>query len=96
MGATTFFTTAHGKTAEKAFDEAVQEAKYWHGNSGYTGTIAEKDGFKKVPVPDGVNPYDHAMKLILEDENTKFDKWGPAGCIELSEETFLFFGWSPE
>lgn len=45
MGATTFETIAFGRTAGEAFDAAVKDALYWHGHGGYTGTIAEKDGF---------------------------------------------------
>lgn len=45
MGATTFETTALGRTPGAAFDAAVKDALYWNGHGGYTGTIAEKDGF---------------------------------------------------
>lgn len=45
MGATTFFTYATGKTAKEAFASAQAEARYDHGHSGYTGTIAEKPSF---------------------------------------------------
>lgn len=51
MGATNFETTATGKTAREAFLNAVNEAHYWHGHGGYTGTIAEKPGFIEFAVP---------------------------------------------
>lgn len=56
MGATTFSTISNGTTASKAFWEAVEQANYNHGHSGYTGTIAEKNSFKMIPMPDRV-PY---------------------------------------
>ena len=51
MGATTFFTYATGKTAKEAFASAQSEARYDHGHSGYTGTIAEKPSFVEFSVP---------------------------------------------
>ena len=53
MGAADFFTTARGKTAQEAFGAALDEARHMFGRGGYTGTIAEKDGFKMVSVPPG-------------------------------------------
>lgn len=46
MGADNFQTFALGKTPGIAFDRAVAEAQYQYGHGGYTGTIAEKNGFK--------------------------------------------------
>lgn len=46
MGAASFFTLALGKDAYDAFTAAHNEATYWHGHGGYTGTIAEKPGYK--------------------------------------------------
>jgi hypothetical protein len=45
MGAEEFEHFAQGKTMRHAFNEAVEEAEYDHGHSGYTGTIAEKGDF---------------------------------------------------
>ena len=45
MGANVFTTFSMGKDAEDAFFNAVDQAKYDYGHSGYTGTIAEKDSF---------------------------------------------------
>lgn len=45
MGASNFMTYELGKTLSDAFDRAVQDAQYWHGHGGYTGTIAEKTGY---------------------------------------------------
>jgi len=51
MGATSFFTTATGKTVREAYKSAVDDAYYWNGHGGYTGTIAEKSGFIEFSVP---------------------------------------------
>lgn len=51
MGATSFFTYATGKTVNKAFASAQADARYDHGHSGYTGTIAEKPSFIEFSVP---------------------------------------------
>ena len=51
MGATSFFTYATGKTVSEAFASAQAEARYDHGHSGYTGTIAEKPSFIEFSVP---------------------------------------------
>jgi len=51
MGATTFQTTALGKTAREAFAQAQEQERWEHGNGGYTGTCAEKPGFVLVPLP---------------------------------------------
>ncbi len=45
MGATEFSTTAKGRTAHDAFQAAREEAAYWHGHGGYTGSVAEKHDF---------------------------------------------------
>lgn len=45
MGADNFATFSTGDTAKEAFFQEVEEAHYWYGHGGYTGTIAEKDEF---------------------------------------------------
>lgn len=98
MGAETFMSRAVGKTAREAFDAAVGEAQYDYGHRGYTGTIAEKDSFRMIDVPDGESPSEFACRLMDEDDERIRDKWGPAGCVEVGktgeEREFLFFGWA--
>lgn len=94
MGAETFFQTASGKTAREAFDNAVREALYNYGHAGYTGTIAEKQDYVVIGVPQEVSAEDYALKLVDESDGRVDDKWGPAGCINLGEGCFLFFGWA--
>lgn len=45
MGAVEFQCSYLGETVDKAFQTAVDDAYYWYGHSGYTGTICEKPGY---------------------------------------------------
>ena len=94
MGAESFVTYTHGDTAKEAFRVAVSEAQRDHGHSGYSGTIAEKNEFVMIDLPAGENPRDFAYALIDNDDSRISDKWGPAGCIDLGEGKYLFFGWA--
>ena len=94
MGAQVFTTTAKGSDARNAFIGAVREAQYECGHGGYTGTIAEKDGFTVIPLEEGREPYEYAGELIDECDRRVNDKWGPAGCFELGEGRYFFFGWA--
>lgn len=94
MGAQTFATVAKGKTAQKAFDHARDEAAWEHGHGGYTGTIAEKSNFVMIPAVEGEKPMDTAERLIDEGDPRVDDKWGPAGCIDCGDGKYLFFGWA--
>lgn len=104
MGAQTFTTTGVGITPNEAFVDAVASARYESGSEGYTGTIAEKDSFKMIDVPENENPYKHAAYLIDKNDQRVAYKDGPAGCIELGPapegykpdgaRRFLFFGWA--
>mgnify|MGYP000297748169 CR=1 FL=1 len=93
MGASPFITVAHGATAQKAFNEAVESASFEEGHGGYTGSIAEKNSFVSIPLPKDTKPYEEANRLIDEDERIS-DKWGPAGVFELGKDRWLFFGWA--
>ncbi|MDD3487517.1 MAG: hypothetical protein PHF35_04055 [Candidatus Moranbacteria bacterium] len=102
MGAEQFYTIVSGKTPQEAFDKAIQEAHHEYGHEGYTGTIAEKDGFGFVmipmlQVPEGEEPLtaeEYAVHLIKKCDKRVDDVGGPAGCIQVGEEEFLFFGWA--
>jgi hypothetical protein len=63
MGAEQFITTAEGATADEAFDAARKEALYEHGHRGYSGTIAEKEGFTTFEVP-ALASADEAMARV--------------------------------
>lgn len=92
MGAHQFMVRARGKTPKEAFYEAVDQASYEHGHGGYTGTIAEKREFVVIPVPLG-EPAARFANRLLDDPRVN-DKWGPAGCVHLGDDEYLFFGWA--
>ena len=96
MGATTFYTSANGATANEAFKKAVEKAKYDHGHSGYTGTIAEKSSFILLGEVLSSEAYSKADKMIDEADSRVDDKWGPAGCFKITDKpnTWYFFGWA--
>ena len=93
MGAMQFFQKGYGKTANKAFSDAISDAQFEHGQGGYSGSILEKSEYVMLTVPEGVDPWDYAETASEEDPRVQ-DKWGPAGCIDLSEGEYLFFGWA--
>jgi len=99
MGADMFITESVGKTAQEAFDRAVERARHDHGHAGYTGTIAEKEGFVFLGLPIDTDPIKYAEDLVNGDDPRIEDKWGPAGCIMYGAEKggegkYLFFGWA--
>ncbi len=71
MGAEVFWCENSGKNAEEAFDKAVEDACYYHGHGGYTGTIAEKGGFRVFEAPKGMSA-EKFMQLI---ENASCDQF---------------------
>ena len=95
MGADTFFNHAKGKTANEAFKNAVQDAAHEYGHGGYTGTIAEKQSFVMIELPnDTKDAIAYANELIDNNDQRIDDKWGPAGCIKVKDGEYLFFGWA--
>src|SRR3954454_9961004 len=103
MGATDFVTEAEGDTAAAAFKAAVDRARYLYGHAGYTGTIAEKDDFATVTVPQGIDTHhfiaaalngeviEGCEKELARAEEVIDDKWGPAACVQTGPRTFVFF-----
>ena len=94
MGSENFTHIVHGKTAKEAFHNAKEEAYYDHGHAGYTGTIAEKSDFVTIELPEGKTPEQYADELIENSDPRIDDKWGPAGCIHIKGDEYLFFGWA--
>ncbi|KKN29405.1 hypothetical protein LCGC14_0844330 [marine sediment metagenome] len=97
MGGTEFYTEGEGATIDEAFRNAVKEAEYQTGHGSYSGTISEKSGDGFVLIPDSEwkgkhNPVAYARKLVDEQDERIFEKWGPAGAIKLDEGRWLFFG----
>jgi hypothetical protein len=94
MGADIFFYKATGSSAKDAFITAINQARAEHGDGGYTGTIAEKRRFTMIELPEGKDPLLYAGDLLENDDRRIGDKWGPAGCIKLPDNQYLFFGWA--
>ena len=109
MGAEVFFAESNGKTAEQAFVEARRRALWENGNDGYTGSIAEKNEFTVLTLPSGKDAYEFANQLVDNGDPRVQDKWGPAGCVDITNtgrgyeskqqlesdmKIYLFFGWA--
>ena len=98
MGAEEFYVESMGVVAQEAFDFAVARAEHAYGHNGYTGSIAEKDGFVMIPLPVDEVAVSYAERLVANGDGRIDDKWGPAGCIDLGPaeapgvNNYLFFG----
>lgn len=111
MGATTFLNTANKsnyKSANDAFYSEKESAQYEHGHGGYTGTIAEKDGFRIVNPPKGMSAREFIQAIedydgessdvnptVREAWKIYDNKWGSALCIE-TDKQYIFCGWASE
>ena len=107
MGATNFETFQPGAFVDAAFQEAQHHARYEYGHGGYTGTIAEKEGYRIIN-EEGM-PHQKALSLarqLVEQRDSRIDdKWGPAGALRVKQRAsknrprldgWLFFGWASE
>ena len=85
-GASGFTDYGYGTNANRVFRDLVEEAQYEHGSRGYTGTIAEKDGFTMATreVMTQAQAREYADKHYDD-----YDKWGDAGCVAFGEEKVL-------
>jgi len=89
MGATNFTNIEKGRTAEQAFARAQAAAP----KGGYTGTIAEKHGFKMISRPATFpHPQDQNDSTDLlgwaDNKGWDNDKWDDCYCIEISLEEY--------
>ena len=91
-----FYTIAHGKSANNAFDQAVNDARNVHKiDVGVSGSIAEKEEFITFEGSvsyDPVNAIERAEKIMASNNVLLNDAYGPAGCINIGENEYLFFG----
>ncbi len=94
MGAAEFTTRSTGKTAVEAFSNAVSQAQYDHGHSGYSGSIAEKSSFKMVTPKAGESVQDCMDRCMEDEDHFCQDKWGDAACVVVSPGNYIFFGWA--
>lgn len=96
---TIFYTVSKGKSADEAFDNSVREAREINRSTiGFSGTIAEKEEFITFEGPsyyDLESVEEQAKRLMSSTTNSVLnDPYGPAGCIHIGNDEYLFFGTS--
>lgn len=94
MGACDFMALGIGTSAKEAFSQAYSNAVAYYGFGGYSGSIAEKHSFVEIACKVGVAPVEYAEELMNNDDERIQDKWGPAGCIRIDSNSFIFFGYA--
>ena len=86
MGATNFNTTKIAKTPREAYKKSVEGALYEYGHDGYNSTISTTDDyyfFDEHPRW-GTKKFDKWEEKILDNNNSPVQKWGLAGCVEVT------------
>ena len=98
MGACTFITTATGPTARDAFRDARDMARRdlerdpdFDGDPS-SGSVAGKGSFTMIARDASLEPYEQAERMIDAQDPRVDDKRGPAGCLDLGSDTWMFFG----
>lgn len=81
-GAEEFEVYVRGTNADRAFSEAQDDGQAESGSRGYSGTIAEKPGYRFLQ--DEPVTQDQARDLI--DDAPSDDKWGDAWALKIGEE----------
>ena len=71
MGATEFADDNFGKTVGDAYNKQVDSDHYNFGHSGYTGTLAEKDGYVLIDRPPRIRA-DRLKDIIFDAERWLF------------------------
>lgn len=95
MGSYTDTAIYKGTSAKDAYETAYDQARYEHGNGGYTGTIAESSGFVEVRPRTRYEAEKAAHTLTYDGvvDGTTASKWGHAVMIPLipsvSERTIV-------
>ena len=87
MGAIPFGVLSKGTSASDAFNKAQEDAFFEYGHGGYTGTIAEKSGFKELKFSGNLNEF-------IDETIGDNDKWDDAFCVEVGEDEYYFYGWA--
>jgi hypothetical protein len=108
MGAEVFYNKAKGNNANDVFKQESEHACYEHGHGGYTGTIAEKNGYtmSRKPKDIGADEWIEMVEDFDEDDTSQEhytalksdfeiydDKWGDALCVK-TDDGFIFCGWA--
>jgi hypothetical protein len=101
MGANEFKDSQSAKTTEEAFQTLVQQAKHDHGHAGYTGTIAEKEGFRMELPRKEETPLACVTRCVNDLDHWSGNKYEPAACVDGGPDPkrpglriFYFFGWA--
>ena len=79
MGATEFSVDRIGLSVDAAYDEQVAADHYDFGHSGYTGTLAEKDGYLLIPRPPRYTAEKVEATFWLADTYYWWLEWGSRG-----------------
>jgi hypothetical protein len=90
MGAEYFTIEAKGNTPEEAYEDAKARSAW--DPDGYTGNINVKDGFEMV-FREGDETVQQTMDRLDDSELVNY-KWGPAACLWIEEDKYIFFGWA--
>lgn len=78
MGAHNFADYVEGIDVEQTYRQAVEDAEYEYGHSGYNGTISTTNGVEVVQATPVTLEQAHELANRLLD---RFEKRGPAGAI---------------
>ncbi len=85
MGAEDFEQRGKGKSIEDAFIGAVENAAYWNGHSGYTGTMAEKTNYVELPRPRVAGSDDEIIGLLCSVSFHEFDEISDKNLVKLMD-----------
>lgn len=99
MGTTNFTVKVKAKNAQAAFETARESALKAYGNSGYSGTIAEKDAFLEVKAPPAIKKDPDQLEKFLDNllDDPRFDDtWAPAAVVQTSRNNYTIVGWASE
>ena len=84
MGADVFDVLQEGSSAEDAFRQAVDQALWEYGHGGYTGTIAEKDGFLPFTLPENVTVDEVVDAMLVQGGDELLEGWyGKSGAGQI-------------
>jgi hypothetical protein len=81
-GSASFEVFIKNKDPKRAFQQAVDDARYESGHGGYSGTISEKDSFT-IRQRDPMSM--SAARTFAHKDIDRNDKWGPAFAIPVGE-----------
>ena len=87
-GGTDFWDWGQGSDPRKVFSDLQARAQHEYGHGGYSGSIAEKDGYK-IRSREKMNTKEAEAFANRDIDNN--DKWGPAFAIP-SGNGWLFYG----